>query len=69
VSYVDVFSVFTDFDLLQRSDKRALFGAVAPEILVNDCKIDGLFFSLDMNPAAAVYVRNERVWLPLGIAA
>ena len=48
---IDLFSVFTEFDLLQRNDKRALLGAIAPEILVSCYKIDGLFFSLDINPA------------------
>jgi DNA invertase Pin-like site-specific DNA recombinase len=47
---VELFSVFTDFGFLQRTDKRALLGAITPEILVNDYHIDGLFFSLDINP-------------------
>ncbi|HEY6243458.1 MAG TPA: recombinase family protein [Pyrinomonadaceae bacterium] len=47
---VELFSVFNEFDLLQRTDKRALLGAISPEILVNDYKIDGLFFSLDVIP-------------------
>jgi hypothetical protein len=62
---VELFSVFAEFDLLQRSDKRALLGAIAPEILVSDYRINGLFFSLDMTPAAAVYPKAERIWLPI----
>jgi len=46
---VDLFSVFTEFDLLARNDKRALLGTLAPEILVANYQIEGLFFSLETN--------------------
>lgn len=66
---VELFSVFTEFDMLERNEKRALLGAIAPEILVAQYRIDGLFFSLDVNPAAVVSLKAERIWLPLEIAA
>lgn len=47
---VDLFSVFKEFDLLGRQDKRALLGAIAPEILIADYAVKGISFSLDVNP-------------------
>jgi len=47
---VQLFSVFAEFDLLERTDKRALLATITPEILVADYEISGLFFSLDANP-------------------
>lgn len=62
---VDLFSVFTEFDLLERNDKRALLGAIAPEILIADYAVKGIFISLDMNPTAAVSLKAERIYLPI----
>lgn len=65
----DLFSVFTEFDLLERQDKRALLGAIAPQIHVHNYVVEGLFFSLEISPTAAGYVKAERIYLPIGLKA
>lgn len=62
---VGVFSVFTEFDLLDRQDKRALLGAINPNILLSNYAVKGIHFSLDVNPAPGVLLRAERIYLPL----
>lgn len=66
---VEMFSVFNEFDLLDRQGKRALLGAIAPQIHVHNYVIEGLFFSLDVSPTAAGYFKAERIYLPLGLKA
>lgn len=62
---VDLFSVFTEFDLLQRQDKRALLGAISPNILISNYVVKGISFSLDVDPCLAGNVRAERIYLPI----
>lgn len=62
---VDLFSVFTEFDLLQRQDKRALLGAISPNILISNYVVKGISFSLDVNPHLAVFPKAERIYLPI----
>lgn len=62
---VDLFSVFTEFDLLQRQDKRALLGAISPNILISNYAVKGISFSLDVNPHLASYPKAERVYLQI----
>ena len=47
---VDLFSVFKEFDLLNRRDKRALLGAISPNVLMSNYVVKGLSFSLDVDP-------------------
>lgn len=65
VRLVDVFSVFKEFDLLNRQDKRALLGAISPNIMISNYAVKGISFSLDVNPAAAVFLKAERIYLPI----
>lgn len=62
---VDLFSVFTEFDLLQRQDKRALLGAISPNILISDYVVKGISFSLDVNPHPAAFPKAERIYLQI----
>ena len=62
---VELFSVFTEFDRLARQDKRALLGSIAPQILMADYEVKGMFLSLDVNPTAAVSLKAERIYLPI----
>lgn len=62
---VDVFSVFTEFDLLNRQDKRALLGAISPNVMMSNYVVKGISFSLDVSPTFAVSVRAERIYLPI----
>jgi DNA invertase Pin-like site-specific DNA recombinase len=41
----EVFTPFVEFDLLNRDQKRRLLNTIAPEVLVADYKISGLFIS------------------------
>lgn len=66
---VELFSVFKEFDLLGRQDKRALLGAINPNVLISNYVVKGISFSLDVNPAPAVFLKAERIYLPLSLAA
>lgn len=62
---VDLFSVFKEFDLLNRQDKRALLGAISPNVLISNYVVKGLSFSLDVSPTLAVCFKAERIYLPI----
>jgi len=62
---VELFSVFNEFDLLNRRDKRALLGAISPNILIANYAVKGISFSLDINPCLTASVRAERIYLPI----
>ncbi len=66
----DLFSVFREFDLLSRHDKRALLGAIAPNVLISNYVIKGISFSLDVSPTFRGYPGTAtRIYLPINIAA
>lgn len=62
---VDLFTVFKEFDLLNRQDKRALLGAISPNILISNYAVKGISFSLDVSPILTAQVRAERIYLPI----
>lgn len=62
---VDLFSVFKEFDLLNRRDKRALLGAINPNVLISNYVVRGLSFSLDISPAPAGFFKADRIYLPI----
>ena len=62
---VDLFSIFNEFDLLSRQDKRALLGAISPNVLISNYEVKGISFSLDVNPTVAGVLRADRIYLPI----
>lgn len=68
-SLANAFGPFKEFDLLSRDDKRQLLNTLTPSIVVADYEISGLFIGLKENLTAAVYLENDRIWLPIGLKA
>lgn len=67
-----VFSTFLRFKRLNSGEKRKLLTAIAPEILVADYRVKGLYlpcsasgFSISGCPVAAVYGQPERIYVQL----
>jgi hypothetical protein len=63
------FRAFVAFDELKREQKRRLLSTIRPEVIVKDYLIDGIRFGICESRTATGYAGNERIWLPLGIAA
>lgn len=61
----EVFSMFNEFDMLERIDKRGLLGSINPEILISNYVVKGLSFSLGVSPALAGFPRAERIYLQI----
>jgi len=71
------FKVFAQFDLLSRDQKRRLLNTIAPEIVVADYRLEGLYCSLEAfsfsgreNLTAEAYGKpTPRLWVPVGLLA
>lgn len=61
----NLFSVFTEFDLLNREDKRQLLNTITPSIVVANYKVEGMWIGHEVSHTAAVYNGNDRIWLQL----
>lgn len=66
-SLAKVFQVFVRFKKLDRDQKRRLLTTLAPEIMVADYQIKGLYFGTEENHSRTVYAAPERIFLPLSI--
>lgn len=71
----NIFSVFTEFDLLNRSDKRQLLNTITPSIVVANYKVEGLWIGLsssdDLNRTRTAYdttIGSARLYLALEAA-
>jgi DNA invertase Pin-like site-specific DNA recombinase len=73
---IEAFSPFTEFDLLNREDKRALLNTLTPSIVASNYVIKGLFMGLDVghnvtrtdaerDANEGNYSESTRIWLPL----
>lgn len=61
----EIFSVFTEFDMLNRDDKRALLNTITPSITVANYEIEGMRIGLEKSLADAASYEDDRIYLPL----
>ena len=60
-----VFGTFLRFKKLAPQQKRRLLTAIAPEIVVADYQVKGLYFSTGVNHLGMDFLTPERIYLPL----
>jgi DNA invertase Pin-like site-specific DNA recombinase len=64
-----IFRAFVSFDELNRDQKRRLLNTMTPQIEVKDYWIKGISFGICERRSYTASPGNERIWIPLGIAA
>ena len=64
-----VFRAFVAFDALKRNQKRRLLNTITPDITVKDYNVVGISFGICESHTAMVYPGNEKIYLPIGLAA
>lgn len=61
----NLFSVFTEFDLLNREDKRRLLNTITPSIVVANYKVEGMWIGLDSDRTGVDQETDGRIYLAL----